>query len=1630
MGDINNQFSSTPDGAEDMPLAALAETLEPTNTGQPSLAFSETIGRWISSILPSKCNLNTLRDYLKQNWGLGPSRQTSVILFALTQTIADGAGRLPSSNAAKSLFDAAASKYAEFCGLTLQKASAASAQAAAGPVVDKETLDKITRDQRMLAAMQYQALSRYLGLEGGDEAKLAELEVLHETQLDRLGLWTSECGADFEAGIKPRFNAKHLRHYNFAWSQARIDICTLYHDIVMQKVLMESGSLDTLRSDHLWQIANRSGPRTLDLVNKLAASAAGRATSPGFAAVGNTLAGLIRNSLVQLGPKARFAFQCSSPKTTVRPDGSMVYEEVPRLLGGSTVSYADALRQIGHAALKTQVDGQWSTNDGLTRKMFDIMSQAQSSGLTFSGKTVLVLGAGAGSIGAELVKNLLAGGATVIATTSRHISAAQDLYRQMYRDFGARGSEMFVLPFNQASIKDCQDLIAHIYSDSGLGRQIDVVIPFAAMPEGGAEIDQLGSKSELAHRLMLTNVLRLIGNVIQEKTKRNIHFRPTQVLLPLSPNHGSFGGDGLYSESKLGLESLLNRFHSESWKDMVSICGVSIGWTRGTGLMESNDQLAEAVESHGVLTFTQQEMALNILSLVRPEIAHFCEDEALLADFGGGLGRLQNLKAVINEARSNIREKQQCNTAIAEEDARERAMTSASAKAPPSVSAISTKRRCTKLDLDFPTLPDFENDLKHLHQDLNGMVDLSSTVVIVGFSELGPWGNARTRWQMESQRKLAQSGYIEMAWMMGLIKHFDGEHKSGGHYVGWVDAQSSEAVADDEVAGKYSTHIIEHSGIRLIQPEAAGGYDPQKREFLQEIAVEDDLPEFDATPATAEALKKKHGESIVVRRSADSETVRVQVKAGARIMMPKLVPLAASTVAGLLPTGWSSARYGIPDDIIQQVDSVTLYTLCCVAEAFLSAGIDQPQEIFKYLHLSEMGNFIGSALGPTNKSKEMFHDIRMNKQVQGDIYAEMNTNVPNAWVNMLLLGANGPIKTPVGACASGLESLDIGVESILSGKTSMCLVGAVDNFQEDESHAFSTVKATVDAAKQFAEGRQPSEFSRPTAETRAGFLESAGCGIQLVCNAELALRMGLPIYAVVAGSTMAADKISRSVPAPGQGLLTFARESHGAAESPLLDIKFRKEKMQKAISRAVHPDGSDSDDDVSRSDSLASSPPSSVSDGTWARSSSAGSYAVISKDGMRYRESTDSGMPSPTTSSALGTEVQNIRRQWGNDFRKQDLGISPMRASLAVFGLTVDDIGAVSLHGTSTKANDTNEPDTVNQQMIHLGRTGAPLLAICQKNVTGHPKGPAASWMLNGCIQAMHSRLVPGNPNCDNIDVALERFEHLVFPTESIHVQDIKAFLLNSFGFGQKGAQMIGVNPRYLFATLDVDAFTEYERRCTKRTRIANRAFAKAMTSNTVVKVQSNPPYEKEEMSRVLLDPFSRLSADTDMQRMRYNPACGHGDMALQAPMPLVSRDSVHENRLDPAPAFQRDDLTNTTSETHRAMATLIKSMPEGSSIGSIGVDIESLSKFDSDKNPLFLERNFTQAELDAARRSSDAHGTYVSRWCAKEAVFKSLAAKSKGAGAPLKDIEIWNDEKNAPKVKVGLARTICELLL
>ena len=107
---------------------------------------------------------------------------------------------------------------------------------------------------------------------------------------------------------------------------------------------------------------------------------------------------------------------------------------------------------------------------------------------------------------------------------------------------------------------------------------LDYILPFAGIPANGREIDGLDDRSELAHRVMLVNLLRILGAVKNKKASRHFVSRPTRVILPLSPNLGLFGNDGLYSESKISLDTLFQRWASESWGEYLCLAGAVIGY--------------------------------------------------------------------------------------------------------------------------------------------------------------------------------------------------------------------------------------------------------------------------------------------------------------------------------------------------------------------------------------------------------------------------------------------------------------------------------------------------------------------------------------------------------------------------------------------------------------------------------------------------------------------------------------------------------------------------------------------------------------------------------------------------------------------------------------------------------------------------------------------------------------------------------------------------------------------------------------------------------------------------------------------------------------------------------------------
>jgi fatty acid synthase subunit alpha len=341
------------------------------------------------------------------------------------------------------------------------------------------------------------------------------------------------------------------------------------------------------------------------------------------------------------------------------------------------------------------------------------------------------------------------------------------------------------------------------------------------------------------------------------------------------------------------------------------------------------------------------------------------------------------------------------------------------------------------------------------------------------------------------------------------------------------------------------------------EPQLFGGYDPKKKGFLQEVAITDDLAPIEVSKEEMEAFKLKHGNNCVVEQQGEQFYIRL-VK-GATILVPKALRF-DRLVAGQIPSGWSARKYGVPDDIVSQVDPITLYALVATVEALVTSGVTDPYEFYKYVHVSAVGNTSGGGMGGMIALKKIFSDRKEDKPVQGDILQESFINTMPAWVNMLLLSSSGPIKTPVGACATAAESVDIAVETILSGKAKVVICGGYDDFQEEGSYEFASMRATSNTNTEIEMGREPKEMCRPATDTRGGFMESQGAGMAVLMTASLALEMGVPIRGIIATVNTATDKNGRSVPAPGQGILTTAREIQ-CSDNRLLNIEYRSKQI-------------------------------------------------------------------------------------------------------------------------------------------------------------------------------------------------------------------------------------------------------------------------------------------------------------------------------------------------------------------------------------------------------------------------------------------------------------------------------------
>ena len=189
---------------------------------------------------------------------------------------------------------------------------------------------------------------------------------------------------------------------------------------------------------------------------------------------------------------------------------------------------------------------------------------------------------------------------------------------------------------------------------------------------------------------------------------------------------------------------------------------------------------------------------------------------------------------------------------------------------------------------------------------------------------------------------------------------------------------------------------------------------------------------------------------------------------------------------------------------------------------------------------------------------------------------------------------------------------------------------------------------------------------------------------------------------------------------------------------------------------------------------------------------------------------------------------------------------SKLVRDLAALGVTPDDIAVVSKHDTSTNANDPNESELHNTLAHAIGRTdGNPLFVISQKTLTGHAKGGACIFQINGLTQLFRSGVIPGNASLDCVDPKLARDDHMVWLREPMRIGDcagscaVKVALATSLGFGHVSGFVALVHPgafeAAVAASAGVNMLKNWRTKANARLAAGQRRFEEGMMGRSAL---------------------------------------------------------------------------------------------------------------------------------------------------------------------------------------------------
>lgn len=324
-------------------------------------------------------------------------------------------------------------------------------------------------------------------------------------------------------------------------------------------------------------------------------------------------------------------------------------------------------------------------------------------------------------------------------------------------------------------------------------------------------------------------------------------------------------------------------------------------------------------------------------------------------------------------------------------------------------------------------------------------------------------------------------------------------------------------------------HVVCHHKARIDASTQGGSFIIKKSKLSPEIAEA-----FDIEPL-------------------ENNEVRVTSKHDIDILLPDHTRLAVSS-AGSIPTGFDLDKLYHSHHHPRGL-KLTVYGM---SDALNSLGFEW-STVLEHIQPDQISVYAGSALSQVDEHSlagvigQPLLGNRINSKMMALSLAEM----PADFVNSYIINSVGATGHNIGACATFLYNLKLGIQDIQSGRSRVVIIGGaeapivpeiIEGFRVMGALATDEQLCEIDNSSTPDNRRACRPFS-----TNAGFTLAEATQFFILMDDELALSLGAKIYGSVADVFVHADGNKKSIAGPGVGNYITVAKAAALARAMLGD---------------------------------------------------------------------------------------------------------------------------------------------------------------------------------------------------------------------------------------------------------------------------------------------------------------------------------------------------------------------------------------------------------------------------------------------------------------------------------------------